>query len=138
MTILVDMEQQEKNAQRRGVAYRRPEKSVCIYQTDGQVIEAVPGLYAIKVGRGTPERALCVSKRASLWTIYLDGLPLSTASTEWKDAFGVIFRATPAFLYGRSVNTVEYRALVESRRIDRLNGVDLTKPINLHTQKVAI
>lgn len=126
-----------RSAIRRGVNKPRGQQT-CIYQTDGQHHDAAPGLYAVKLGKGTLERALGVVRSGVFWTVYLDGKPLSVPETAWRPAFGHLFKNRVAFLYGRKLSANEYRELVKIRKLDVLNGLDLSRPVNLHSSRIAI
>lgn len=94
------------------------------------------GFYAVKLGRGCALRALGVICNSGLWQVFLDGQRVDNPSLNWKEAFGWLIKLWA--LQGEKLSRTDYLELVTLRTKDRLEGVDLTKPLNRSTERTSI
>lgn len=91
------------------------------------------GLFAVRLGRGTLDRALSVQQAPTkLWSAFLDGFPCATPSEHWMSALGRIYESCQGLLIGRRLERSEYNRLIRTRLMDTHQGVDVSKPINLN------
>lgn len=98
------------------------------------------GLFSVVLGRGTLERGIAITNRKNgstiVWLMYLDGEPISQPSEDWRLAFGRY--SNWDMLLGRRIDNESYSRLITARRKDRLNGIDLSKPLDMNKTQVAI
>lgn len=113
---------------------------IFIYRMDGAHPHAPePGFYAVRFGRGLPERALYIAIRARMFSAFVDGEHIAPDSNDWREAFGWIARVAPDFLAGRCIGVIEYKQIVTARQMERLADPEsASKPIKINETKVAI
>lgn len=113
------------------------------FVSDGFIISPVgdgepkEGLFCVRFGKNTPDRALSVIKHDGIWQVFLDGARVADPSTSWEDAFGWIWKKQDGdvipFLMGRTLDAKEYEKIIRLRLTDARNGVDVSRPIDLST-----
>jgi hypothetical protein len=94
------------------------------------------GCFAVRLGRGHLDRALCVSLTKSLWESKLDGFLIAPPHEDWKKSFGKMYENALKFgapiLLGRRLFIPEYVRLVNARASDRERGVDISAAVDLN------
>lgn len=98
--------------------------------------EPEQGFFEIVIRRGCRPRALGIICNQGLWNVYVDGQPHSEPSMNWREAFGKLYQNI--MLNGRRLDVAEYKRLILARTEDIFAGIDLEKPIDHNSTKVAI
>jgi hypothetical protein len=106
---------------------------------DEPMTEPRTGYFAVKFGKGQLERALFVFRAPAYWQINLDGFLVAPASSDWREAFGDIYKTAQKFggiLLGRVISVDQYVRLVKARAADKERGIDLSGRVDLNTVEI--
>lgn len=121
-----------------------PKNKVYIWPVDGIAageteIRTIPltGLFAVKLGKASLERALWITDDKNIWEVSLDGFLLAPVNKDWRKAFGRLWNESNAkILIGRRINIAEHSSLAESRLSDLRRGLDLSDLVNLNDVEI--
>jgi len=111
-----------------------PSPQVLLFSADDE--PPAQGLYSVTLRRGCVERALGIICNNGLWSVFLDGEQYCEPSQNWRDAFGRLYQQP--LMKGRKLSVNEYRKLYKKRLADKLNGIDLSKPLDQTKTEIAI
>ena len=93
--------------------------------------EPLTGIFAVKLGRGTVERGLCIAKdHENLWHVQLDGEPVSFASGDHIAAFGNLYHYV--FLNGRRIDRKEYLRIIAQNCDHESAGIDVSRKLDIN------
>jgi hypothetical protein len=91
------------------------------------------GLFAVRLHKNAPQRALSVICNEGVYAVYLDGNRVAEPSKAWRDAFGWLGDRD---ITGRQLSFEEYLRIVRLRKRDVAEGKDLTQPLDFLTVKI--
>lgn len=111
-----------------------PSPEVLIFPVDDT--PPLEGFYSVTLRKGCVERALGIICNQGLWNVYIDGSPYGEPSQNWREAFGKLYQQV--MMKGRRLSINEYRTLYKKRLQDKINGIDLDRPLDQTRTRIAI